>query len=233
MSRGAHQGSRQDGNLAPIIGSLPRKKSPTQYATGMAASSNLRQAFLAFREQSIWLRTCFNTFYALYQQDHRPKDLLHRTAPIFFSDLNCVLHEYCRLQACRLTDPAESRGDESLTVCNLNKHLQSEGLFNKAIEEAAAGLMHYRNLIKRSRNKVIAHLDKKAVLANQPIGAHSEQDVINFLAALQSYNDHVGYAVDEGPLDFRGTSGAGDAFDLLRFLRAGLESEAARIASQP
>ncbi|MFN9332773.1 MAG: hypothetical protein ACK6D1_09270 [Planctomycetota bacterium] len=187
----------------------------------------MREAFLAFRQQSIWLRTCFNTFDALFQQEHRPKDLLHRTAPLFFDELNHVLLEYCRLQACKLTDPAESRGDESLTVCNLNGHLQREGLYTQAIEGAAAGLMRYRDLVKRARNKVIAHLDKKAVLANQPIGAHSEQDVIDFLDALQTYNDEVSGAVGEVPLDFTGTSGAGDVWDLLKFLRAGLESTAA------
>lgn len=187
---------------------------------------------MAFRHQSIWLRTCFNTFDALFQQEHRPKDLLQRTAPLFFYELNNVLLEYCRLQACKLTDPAESRGEESLTVCNLNEHLQREDLLNQAIKDAAAGLMRYRDLVKRARNKVIAHLDKKAVLANQPIGAHSEQDVIDFLAALQTYNDEVGRAVGEGPLDFTSTSGDGDVLDLLRFLRAGLKEEDAKTASR-
>ena len=191
----------------------------------MVASQGLRQAFVAFREQSIWLRTCFNTFDALFQQEHRPKDLLQRTAPLFFNELNHVLLEYCRLQACKLTDPAGSWGRESLTVCNLNAHLQREGLMNQPIENAAAGLMRYRQLVKDSRNKGIAHLDKAATLANQPLGEHAEQDVVDFLDSLQTYNDEVGEVVGEGPLDFRGTSGQGDVLTLLQFLRAGLASK--------
>ena len=196
----------------------------------MVASQALREAFVAFRQQSIWLRTCFNTFDALFQQDHRPKDLLHRTAPLFFDELNNVLLEYCRLQACKLTDPADSWNHaaqarvESLTICNLNRDLEREGLKTQAIEDATADLMRYRKLVKESRHKAIAHLDKVATIANQSIGGHSEQEVIDFLAALQTYNDEVGRVVGEGPLDFTGTSGKGDVWDLLKFLRLGLEA---------
>ncbi len=195
----------------------------------MSPSPQLREAFVAFREQCIWLRTCFNTFAALFHQEHQPKDLLHRTAPLFFQDLNNVLLEYCRLKVCTLTDPADtwSHGKhahvESLTVCNLNRGLKREGLMTQAIEDAAAGLMRYRELVKESRHKTIAHLDKEVTLANQPLGAHAEEDVVQFLDHLQNYNDEVGCAVGEGPLDFRGTSGPGDVLDLLRVLRAGLE----------
>lgn len=185
---------------------------------------------MAFRQQSIWLRTCFNASDALFQQEHRPKDLLHRTAPLFFDELNNVLLEYCRLQACKLTDPADTWSTEaqarveSLTIHNLNRDLDREKLKTKAIDDATAALMRYRKLVKESRHKAIAHLDKATTIANQPIGAHSEQDVIDFLAALQTYNDEVGRAVGEGPLDFTGTSGPGDVLDLLKFLCAGLES---------
>jgi hypothetical protein len=197
----------------------------------MVASQGLRQAFVAFREQSIWLRTCFNTFDALFQQEHQPKDLLQRTAPLFFNELNHVLLEYCRLQACKLTDPADTWSTEaqarveSLTIHNLNRDLEREKLKNQAIDDASAALMRYRKLVKPSRHKAIAHLDKAATLANQPIGAHAEQDVVDFLASLQTYNDEVGDVVGEGPLDFRGTSGQGDVLTLLQFLRAGLASK--------
>ncbi len=200
----------------------------------VTATQGLKTAFLAFRQQSIWLRTCFNTFDALFQQEHRPKDLLHRTAPLFFDELNNVLLEYCRLQACKLTDPADTWSNEaqarveSLTVCNVNRDLEREGLKTQAIEDATAALMRYRKLVKESRHKAIAHLDKAATIANQSIGAHSEQDVIDFLDALQTYNDEVGRAVGERPLDFTGTSGAGDVWDLLKFLRIGLENSKTR-----
>jgi hypothetical protein len=197
----------------------------------VVASPGLRQAFVAFREQSIWLRTCFNTFDALFQQEHQPKDLLQRTAPLFFDELNHVLLDYCRLQACKLTDPADTWSHEaqarveSLTVCNLNRDLEREGLKTQAIDDASAALMRYRKLVKPSRHKAIAHIDKAATLANQPIGAHAEQEVVDFLDSLQSYNDEVGEVVGEGPLDFRGTSGQGDVLTLLQFLRAGLASK--------
>lgn len=185
----------------------------------------LREAFVAFRRQCIWLRQCFNTFEQLFHGAEAQR-VLQRTAALFFHDLNAVLLEYCRLQACKVTDPAESPVNgvkvEALTSNNLDMHLRREGLMSPSIEAASKGLMRYRKLVKPSRHQVIAHLDKATTVANHPVGDHPEEEARQFLEQLQTYNDEVGRAVGEGPLDFRVQAGAGDAIALLQCLRVSL-----------
>ncbi len=187
----------------------------------------LREAFVAFRKQCIWLRRCFNTFEQLFH-DAEARRVLQEAAAHVFHDLNLVLFEYCLLQAAKITDPARSWSKaakvhvESLTVRNLDEHLGSEGLMNPAIETASAGVMRYRDFIVEARNKVIAHIDKGVAIANQSIGAHPANEVEAFLEHLQNYNDEVGRAVGEGPLCFRTQAGDGDAITLLHCLRVAL-----------
>lgn len=182
-------------------------------------SSRISSEFLAFRDQCVWLRTCYSTYEALYDSGNETLELLDKSAPLFFHDLNEILIEYCLLQISKLTDPAESQGRENLTVANINKQLQSQGLLSQEILNASAALDRYRKLIRDSRNRVISHNDKHTALANLPIGAHSESDVIAFFDNLYAYVDAVGNAVGIGPLDFRTNAGPGDAHDLLRLLR--------------
>lgn len=191
-------------------------------------TTNLKQTFCSFRERCVWLQTCINTFEALYSSGHGVEKLLRETAPAFFGDLNIILQEYILLQICNLTDPAESydaalrRKVPNLTVAHLNELLKAEGLLTVQIEAAAKSLAHYRNLVERSRNKLISHLDKTTVLAGTILGEHARSDVDAFFENLHQYCDGVGHSVLEGPLDFRVTSGPGDVMDLLKHLNGGV-----------
>ncbi len=191
-------------------------------------TKNLQETFSSFRERCVWVQTCFNTFEALYSSGHGVEKLLRETAPAFFGDVNVILQEYILLQICNLTDPAESfdpalrRRVPNLTVAHLNELLRVEGLMTPEIEIAAKGLAHYRNLVERSRNKLISHFDKTTVLAGNALGAHARSDVDAFFENLHQYCDGVGHSVLEGPLDFSVTSGPGDALDLLKHLNGGL-----------
>ncbi len=183
------------------------------------STTDLKNTFLAFRDQCIWLRTCFNTFTALYESGDATDQVLTRTAPLFFHDLNLILVDYCLLQICKLTDPPRSVGRDNLTVKHINELLKAQNKLTPAISAASDGLAQYRNLINDSRNRLISHADKRAVLTGLPIGAHSKDEVDAFFANLYKYIDAVGEAAGVGPLDFRTTAGTGDVIDLLRQLR--------------
>lgn len=182
------------------------------------ASPELEKTFLTFREQCIWLQICYNTQIALFDSGEKTTEVLASAAPRFFQDLNLILVEYCLLQVCRLTDPPQSSGNDNLTVKHINVLLKSEGLLTSEISVAADGLARYRSLINDSRNWIITHADKRTLLDGLPIGKHSEADVSAFFENLYRYVDSVGIAIGVGPLDFRTTSGAGDALDLVRKL---------------
>jgi hypothetical protein len=182
--------------------------------------ATLREQFVAFRAECIWLRDCYNTFTTLFDEDET-RQLLERSAAIFFGDLNRVLQEYCYLQVCKITDPAETGGRANLTVKALNNALDAAGLLKlkPEIEQHAAVMMRYRGFIKAPRNRLISHLDTKTILKGDAIGGHDPHEVTAFFEAMQNYCDEVGRVVGEGPLDFRWSAGAGDVIDLLRVLR--------------
>lgn len=186
-------------------------------------TTKLQETFLALREQCIWLQTCFNTYTALYESGEHASRVMSATAPIFFHDLNLILIEYCLLQVCRLTDPPRTSGRDNLTVTHINELLAAEDKLTPEILAASDALAQYRTLIRDSRNWIISHADKRTLVAGLPIGAHSKADVVEFFENLYRCVDEVGRAIGIGPLDFRCTSGAGDALDLLRYLKAGLD----------
>lgn len=113
--------------------------------------ASLREQFVAFRAECIWLRDCYNTFTTLFDEDET-RTLLEQSAVIFFGDLNRVLQEYCYLQVCKITDPATSLGRVNLTVEAMNDALKLAGLLTPEIEKHAAVMMRYRGFIKGPRN---------------------------------------------------------------------------------
>lgn len=179
---------------------------------------SLRKEFRAFRDQSIWLRTCHDTFAALFDSDQETEAALKRVAPLFFTELNHALQEYWLMQACRLTDEANAA---NLTVNTLNASLrQALGELPDPVRDASRGMMSYRNrFLTLVRNKLLAHAGKDAILKGEALGAHLAEELAFFLESLHAYNDAFGEAIGEGPLDFRGTSGAGDVLDLISFLK--------------
>ena len=116
------------------------------------ALTQAKDAFNAFRVESVWVRTVFDTATALYSSGPDTENLLRRTALRFFGDLNSILVEYWVLVVCRITDPQKTGNRENLTVKNLVAELGTLGLLTQTIEDKAAGLQAYRDIINGSRN---------------------------------------------------------------------------------
>lgn len=190
------------------------------------ASADLRDTFEQLREQCIWIRTCFSTNKDLFDSSETCKDLMRKSAPLFFGELNRILYEYYVLQVCKLTDPASStvKGVRrfNLTVAHVNDLLRTEGLMTPEIEKTSVGLMNYRtNILEMARNRQISHSDKETVLTFVEHGKHTRQEADAFHGYLQAYADGVGNAVGLGPLHFSTASGAGDVLDLFKELNGG------------
>lgn len=180
----------------------------------------LKDEFLAFREECIWAKCCYNTYTALYEDTEETRELLSRIANIFFHDLNKILIEYCWLQFCKLTDQATSCGRDNLTIKYLNNQLESAGLLTSDIIAFSSQIEKYRKILSNGRNRLVSHLDKETVLAKRIEGAHQPENVHNFFHSLQLYCDAVGNALGSGPLDFYCSPEAGDVIDLIRKLKA-------------
>lgn len=194
------------------------------------ASRELQETFLHLREHCIWIQTCFNTNRDLFDSSEICKDLMRRTAPLFFGELNSILYEYYILQVCKLTDPSTTRvrglPRANLTVAHVNELLRAEGLMTSTIQTATDGLMRYRDILEMARNRQISHSDKETAMTYIEYGAHTRQEVAAFFEYLYEYVDEVGITVGEGPLDFKTTSGPGDVADLFKALNGGEYPEA-------
>ncbi len=182
-------------------------------------NNNIAKIFFAFREQCIWLRCCYNTYATLYESGPQTKEVLSKTANIFFHDLNIILIEYCWLQMCKVTDPAKTIGNDNLTIKHINGLLDNMGIMTDEIRQHSGKIHEYRNIIEQARHKVISHLDKDTILAGKDIGEHSPEAVNDFFVNLQRYVDAVGILLGIGPLDFSVTVGKGDVIDLISKLK--------------
>ena len=200
---------------------------------------DLERSFLAFRDQCIWIRTCFDTNRALFGAGEARRDVMRRTAASFFGELNHILLENYIVQVCKVTDPARSgpRGDrrENLTVALLDSMLRERGLMSPEIQAAGEEMMRYRALVVDARNRSIAHFDKETVLTFLTLGRHTRQEAEAFIGHMHAYVDAIALAAGIDPLDFRSTAGPGDAADLFRALNGGAwvpeEAEKAALAS--
>lgn len=179
-----------------------------------------QRTFLAFREECIWLRICYNTYADLYESGDQVIETLSVTANIFFGDLSRILSEYFCLQACKITDPEKTCGKPNLTVDHINVLLRESNLMTDDIERYSSELHHYRDLVVVARNRLIAHLDRETILLGHLHGVHAQTDIESFLENLQLYCDAVGIAVGVRLLDFRVSPGSGDALDLIGVLQA-------------
>jgi hypothetical protein len=189
------------------------------------ASDDLKRTYVQLRKHCIWVLTCFNTFIDLFESGEARHKLMDSTAPLFFHDLNIILFEYYILQVCKLTDKARTHGGKSarlnLTVAHLNELLVDDALLTPEIAAATDGLMRFRGVVEKARNRSIGHSDKETALKYAVLGAHTQSEARAFFESLQAYVNAVGNAVGEGPLDFSTTSAAGDAHDLFKALNGG------------
>lgn len=182
-------------------------------------TKDVKEAFEAFRQQCIWFQTCFDTFQHLYDSGNEVRTILGKSAIHFFGDLNFILQEYTLLLAVKLSDPVRTGKRTNLTIEYLHEAMAAAGI--TVTEEAkrhADAIYKFRDVIKPSRNRFIAHLDKDTVLGNHTLGGHTEQEMYDFIRALQAYCDEIGRAVGAGPQVLSPNGAQGDVVTLIKIL---------------
>lgn len=192
-------------------------------------NDELQSTFLAFREECIWLRQCYDMDAALFESGPDVKRTLKKTAGSFFDDLSRILSEYFLQLVGKITDPAKTTtktgNRDNLTVAYMGSLLVEGGLMTDNTKRLSEDLQKYRHLIVEGRNKLGSHLDKESVLKSDPIGAHTKAEMDAFMENLQQYCDAVGRTVGVGPLDFRVSSGPSDALDLIGALQEHVDAQ--------
>jgi AbiU2 len=150
------------------------------------------------------------------------KALMGTTASTFFGDLSRVLNEYIILQVCKITDVArDNRNNDNYTIAFLLEHydFSSDPPILKRLTELHASMQEFRQKILPARHKLIAHLDRAAILAARPLGAATDDEWNQFWLDLQEFIYIVHRKVTGSSFYLNGVAGRSDAGDLLKALR--------------
>lgn len=145
-------------------------------AAAVTASEEVR----VFTDHCVFMRSIYlhgRELYALSTPEDR--DHLWRTAPTFFGDLNTMFREYMIQQICKITDPAQSgRKDSNLTIEYLTHHYGPlvESVERERLTALGAEIQAFRAKLLPARNKLISHLDRDAVRADELLGAAPQDD---------------------------------------------------------
>ena len=186
-------------------------------------------AFEQVDQEVIRLHSDWKIFLELFGGKERV-ELLNETAPYYFVVTQAALVDSIILAACRLTDPAETRGgqDENLTIERLID-LVSDDLDDQPI---ASKLREQKHEIERRaeplrnlRNKSLAHNDLAVVMEEELLPNVSRSEIDELLNAFGKLMNTVsGYYSDPETL-----YGEAEHLDgtksLLAYLQMGLESE--------
>jgi len=173
--------------------------------------------FRAFRSRCMNLRNNFNSYRYLFE-DKDNTDRMKEIACQFFQDFEAIFAKHLILEVCVLTDPAEQRGNNNLTIdaiVKLIKNSEKSYFINKLSEN----LNEFGRLVRDARRKLIAHADKNSSLAGHRLGEATPDQWDAFWNNLQEFNDEVGSILGVGPLDYSFQPEQGDVQDFITFLR--------------
>ncbi len=178
--------------------------------------------FEQLRSICIDLQVLANEFRALFGNDDKPT--LDAVGSAVFQVIHNCMIETWWLRVGRLADPAVSLGQPNLSIRNIVDRTIAVCDADPDIEQTHLELRVVFDKMKPSRNKQVAHNDLSASRNEIWLSILSEDDATAMESGIQKLCDLLGRKLGVGPLDFRASGCAGDANDLLAFLKFGLRA---------
>ena len=183
-----------------------------------------KNAVKIFLEHVVFIKSVRNTFNVLFENEIN-KYILEYSAEVFFKDIQVILINYLDLAYVRITDPYDPSNKHlsNFTIDYLYQlkkwHEPELGQLN----ELKRKITDFRQFIVCARNKVIAHNDLKTYLEpGKFVGGFPEGKDIEFIRNVENFLQIV-YKLSFGTIYGEIiTAIAGDALDLIRFLKMGV-----------
>lgn len=183
----------------------------------------LKDEIEAMASFCVHLRSIWRHHKILFEEGELRRTLLHQIAPVFFGDLNQLFIEQLVLQICRLTDPPVTMGRINLTI----EYVMREADFSGAPEDLARAtalrdsIKIFRSKILPARNRLVSHLDRDAVMAEQPLGDASEAEWSQFWDDLEQFLHliHTRYVDPSGAFMLTEVGMISDADSLVKALK--------------
>ena len=176
-----------------------------------------------FVDHCVILRAFWTHYQTLFDGSDLKRELLQKTAPKFFHDLNLMLIEHLILQICKLTDPEITMGKRNLTVQFLikNADFSASPRDLAKLTKIAARMDAFRKRILPARNKFISHLDLDAALGRKALGGASIAAWRRFWLDLQEFVAimYKRYVDARAPFYLNGVGMVSDADQLVKTLK--------------
>lgn len=141
-----------------------------------------------FCDQVGWLRNVRRIYEELFEKEDS-SGLIERTASSFFADLNTILQYYLLLEFVKVTDPPATGKNENLTVDNLIESIDWPQHILQKLSLLRQKTTSFRGYVLDARNKLLAHIDKEAFLAEKTLGGFPEGEDEVYLKTLEEIAD--------------------------------------------
>jgi len=167
----------------------------------------------------VWIRIQRDKFKILLE-DEENRRILSSAASQFFYEFNIMMIHDINLTIARLTDPYDSKNRN----LSLEYFLKSKNIKRKEeLDAIYKKICGFRDKIKKGRNKIISHNDIQTLLCEK---TYAQFEIGEDLECI----DNIGKFLNIVSEDLKGetfgdicTSCSGDANDLLKILKYGLE----------
>ena len=189
------------------------------------SGKDAEQLVKKFGNQVIQLRAVHNIFKELYENEEA-HILMERTAHSFFSHLNTVLQHYILIGFAKITDPAATTmGQENFTIDNLIESVDWPPETQEELTSLSQKTKVFKKNIKKPRNKLFAHNDKKVHLSDKVLDGFPKGEDETFLQTLEEICNIMYKACFNTIFGQISVSTEGDVFDLKKTLKRALAFE--------
>ncbi|NLY75728.1 MAG: hypothetical protein GX075_10530 [Firmicutes bacterium] len=128
----------------------------------------------------------------LFEND-KAKLIMESTAKSFFLEINQIIVNTLLLEFAKISDRGYDNGvkRENFTVENLIDSINWPENIKERLEELKKKAGFFHSLIKKARNRLLAHYDKEAFLSDKALGEFTPEQEVEFIETLQEICDII------------------------------------------
>ncbi len=175
--------------------------------------------------QLVWLFAIWQTYKDLYEKSEDQIALLNSAAPRFFFYNQGAMMDSVLLHICRITDPANSKSGENLTIRRIPELVEEENK-RKEIEDLIQQVIEESQFARRLRNKKIAHLDLNVARGKVavPLEMVTRENIEKTLDTMAIVLKTTEIAYGGNTVLYSMSSGFSDADSLVHWVKRGLKA---------
>lgn len=135
--------------------------------------------------------------------DRETRSLIEQTAKTFFRIVTETLIDHFDLEVAKLSDPSGTRSNQNLTIENLLETVDWPPDVLSELKRLIVPVRNFRGCIKKARDKLLAHLDKKTILSGRTLGPYrpgEDQKVMDALEEMCQLMHKASFGVTYGQM---------------------------------